>query len=617
MSIRVDESAAGFAPTAASRQIFLTSRQETRRLILGSFGFALFFLYPILCDSSSPNPGIGLWLIRPDFHRLSAIPGPGDRNMFAALRWVPYYTLSHFHQLPFWNPYKCGGMSMIGNPESAIVTPFLILYLTFGLTPGILLEIYLHLAIMFAGGYVLGRELGLGSLACIALAAMFPSSSWLSLHIAAGHLNFLSAAYVPWILALLLAACRMKRWYPAAVGGLLCALTLTEGNYAFVFAAMLTAILATTLAAYRLSIRPLAAAVVIGVFALAFAALKLIPTAEMLTIYPRSWGDSYLTWRGLLISLFSRDQNVSHPLVASFFFSEYGGYIGAPFAVLASIGIVTAGRDALAWVVGAILFLFLYRGDTGPDALTVLLRHFPLGGNIGLCGRWVIPLVFCVGALAALGAQFLCGRRSIWGRRLAALLLAAGIADAWLVCALNYRYLFEPAEPGPPPSLTFRQYWVADPEYSFTEIGESNMGSVFCGSNGYTIAPGGFLDESGHLKRGSVRGYNEPGYRGEYYLLGSGEVNQTDWTPNRLSYDVNTRAATALVINQNMYPGWHLARGEGSVYAEDGLIAVRVPPGRQKIELVYTPRHFLAALILTLVAAAALTLIWWTETRTD
>ena len=124
--------------------------------------------------------------------------------MFTQLRWVPYYTLTHFHQLPFWNPYKCGGMPMLGNPESAIVTPFLLLYLVFGLIPGMLLEIYLHVAIMFAGGYVFGRELGLVPRAALVLAAMFPSSSWLSLHVAMGHLNFLSIAYIPWILALLL-----------------------------------------------------------------------------------------------------------------------------------------------------------------------------------------------------------------------------------------------------------------------------------------------------------------------------------------------------------------------------------------------------------------------------
>ena len=63
---------------------------------------------------------------------------------------------------------------------------------------------------------------------------------------------------------------------------------------------------------------------------------------------------------------------------------------------------------------GAVFFLFLYRGDTGPNALTMWLRLLPLGGNIGLCGRWVIPLIFCVGVLVALGAQSLCERPQQW-----------------------------------------------------------------------------------------------------------------------------------------------------------------------------------------------------------
>ncbi len=106
-------------------------------------------------------------------------------------------------------------------------------------------------------------------------------------------------------------------------------------------------------------------------------------------------------------------------MVASFFFSEYGGYIGAPFVLLALIGAIGDVRKSFPWVLGAIFFLMLYRGDTGPNAPTMWLRHLPLGGNIGLCGRWVIPLVFCVGVLAALGAQSLCERPQQWGRRLA------------------------------------------------------------------------------------------------------------------------------------------------------------------------------------------------------
>lgn len=581
------------------------SRREIKQLILLTLAFAFVLLYPILCYNSVVGPGIGAWIVKPQIGHFTQIPSDGsDRDMFTQLRWVPYYTLTHFHQLPFWNPYKCGGMPMLGNPESGIVTPFLLFYLIFGLIPGMLLEIYLHVAIMFAGGYVFGRELGLVPRAALVLAAMFPSSSWLSLHVAVGHLNFLSIAYIPWILALLLMSCRLHRWHLAILAGLLCGLTLTEGNYGFVFAAMLVAIVATWYAAIERSIRPLIAAAVVGIFALAFSMPKLVPTADLLRIHPRDWGGSYLTWRGILISLFSRDQDVTHPMVASYFFSEYAGYLSPPFVLLALIGTIGNVRKSLPWVIGSIFFLLSYRGDIGPYSPTIWMRSLPLGGNIGLCGRWVIPLFFCVSILAALGAQELCERPQQWGRRLAAILLTLGVADAWLVCAPNYRYLLQPPVAHPAPSATFQQYWSGFPA-PLTAISIAGMGSANCGGVGYTVP------------RGGVLGFNEQGYRGDYYMPGKGRVIETLWTPNRLSYEVSASEPTSLVVNQTMYPGWHLAHGDGLVYPENGLIAVRVHPGRQEIELVYTPRRIVAACLIALFALAMLIVVWWIETRTS
>lgn len=579
------------------------SRRETTQLILLALAFAFIFLYPILCDSSVTGPGLGMWILKPQLGSFTRIPSDGaDRDMFAQLRWVPYYTLTHFHQLPFWNPYKCGGMPMLGNPESAIVTPFLMLYLVFGLIPGMLLEIYLHVAIMFAGGYLFGRELGLVPRAALVLAAMFPSSSWLSLHVAMGHLNFLSIAYIPWILTLLLMSCRLHRWHLAILGGLLCALTLTEGNYGFVFAVMLTAIASIWYAAITLSVRPIIAAALIGIFALAFSLPKLVPTAELLKIHPRDWGLSYLTLHGILISLFSRDQDLSHPMVASYFFSEYAAYLSPPFVLLALIGAFGHVRKSFPWILGAIFFFVLYRGDTGPDAPTMWLRLLPLGGNIGLCGRWVIPMFFCVSVLAALGAEVLCERPQEWGRRLAGILLALGIADAWLICAPNYHYLLQQPLPSPARSTMFQQYWSGFPA-PLTAIAMAGLGSTNCGGVGYTVP------------RGSVLGYNEQGYRGDYYLLDAGKVTETLWTPNRLAYEVSANEPTSLVVNQTLYPGWHLAHGNGLVHPENGLIAVRVPSGHQEIELVYIPHHIVAACVVALSAFAMLIIVWWIEIR--
>src|SRR5579863_4212245 len=311
--MRTDLSASRFFATPSSDapgSILRLDAREFAWLVLGSLAFATVFFYPILCDIKYLGPGLHDWLLeRPHFSNLAKLPINNDSDMFDQLRWVPYYTLTHFHQWPFWNPYKCGGMSMLGNPESGIVTPFLLIYLVGGLLAGIFLEIYLHIAIAFAGGYVLGREMGLRPIACVVLAGMFPSSSWLPLHTAFGHLNFLPAAYFPWIIAMLLASCRLGQAFPAAIGGFFCALTLTEGNYTFLYSIMLIAILAMTLAVTTLRLRPLVMAAIIGAFALALCSLKLVPVHEMLSIHPREYGASWLTYQGALISLFSRNQD--------------------------------------------------------------------------------------------------------------------------------------------------------------------------------------------------------------------------------------------------------------------------------------------------------------------
>lgn len=582
--------------------MLLLSQREKTRLLLGSLAFALVFIYPLFSNHEFTGPVLKGWLNAwPHFQFTRGVPGDGDRDVFMNLRWTAFYTFRHYHQFPYWNPYKCGGMSLIGNPENGVVTPFLLLYAIFGLTTGIILEIYLHLAIMFAGGYLLGKELGLRSIPSVVVAGMFASSSWLPLHIANGHLNFLSIAYVPWVLAMVAASWRTQRWYPAMLGGLFCALTLTEGNYGFVFALMLVGILSTWLAIVNASIRPLAAALLVGIFGIAFATIKLIPVSEMLKIYPRDWGISYHLWKGVVVSIFTRNQDLNRPMTASFFFSEYGGYIGAPFAVLALVGIAGNFRKAIPWIIGTYLFLMMYRGDTSSYALTQWLRLLPLGGNIGLCGRWVIPLVFCVGILAALGAQCLCDLPVTWGKNLALILVGIGLVDAWLVCAPNYRYFLQTPFPAPPPREEFTQFW-GNGVGGTVAMNQLNMGNVNCTCCGY------------YIPRGSVRGYNQPDYRGEYYLMDGGKVTQTEWTPNRLSFEIDTPAATSLIINQNMYPGWRVAQGTGSIYSYDGRIAVRVPAGRQQIQVLYRPRHILWAYIITSLASVTLIVVWLLET---
>jgi hypothetical protein len=603
--MRTDSGASRFfaSPSnGAPGSIFRLDAREFAWVVIGSLVFAAVFLYPLLCDIDYLGPGLHDWLLAaPHLDHLTRLPINNDSDLFDQLRWVPYYTLMHFHQWPYWNPYKCGGMVMLGNPESAIVTPFFLIYLVGGLLPGLYLEIYLHIAIAFVGGYVLGRELGLRPIACVALAGMFPSSSWLPLHIAFGHLNFLPAVYFPWITAMLLASCRMRRAFPAAIGGVFCALTLTEGNYTLLYAVILIGIVATTLALTTFSVRPLIMSAIIGAFAFALCALKFVPSTEALRHHSNLFGASWLTWQGAIISLFSRNQDAYRPSPSVWYMVEYGGYLGAPFVALALTGIVAAPRRALPYVLGTVVFFLLFMGDTGPHALITYLRQVPFGGNIGICGRWVIPLVFCVGVLAALGAQFVCDHGGPWGPRIAVAILSVGLVDAWLVGSPNYRYLFHYDFERPKMSESFRQFWVDIPIFT-TYISQANMGSLNCQGFGYNVPPNNMLFA-----------YNQNGYRGEYFMSGDGTLEQTEWTPNRLSFDISPTAPTTLVINQNFDVDWRIESGHGAMTSDEGRLAVAVPAGHQRLTIFYRPQHMMVAVIMTAIGWIAFVFLWWWE----
>jgi hypothetical protein len=73
---------------------------------------------------------------------------------------------------------------------------------------------------------------------------------------------------------------------------------------------------------------------------------------------------------------------------------------------------------------------------------------------------------------------------------------------------------------------------------------------------------------------------------------------------------VYATAPTVLVINQNYYPGWTIEGGNASFVTEGTLLALKLPPGRQQITLVYRPRFLLVAFALTLGASIATVILW-------
>ena len=510
----------------------------------------------------------------------------GDWDFFLTMQWAAYHSVRHYHQIPQWNPYTCGGNALIGNPQSHVLTPWFLLTLLFGPVLGLHLEVLVHSAIAWSGGYVLGRELRMSRLAAICPATAYAGSSWFFLHAGCGMVSFLAFAYLPWVLAAGWAAAKTGKLRYAIACGALMALSFLEGTYPPLFEVLWLAILLPVLAVMRMSVRPLIVLLLVGLFAGGFAAIKYFPAREVITAHPRygDQGGGY-SLQDLSGGLFSRDQNPNRYGPGPFYFVETGAYVGL-FAIIALMGLLSP-RRAIPWVIAATIFLVLARGQTNPNSAWDLLHRLPAFSSTRVPPRYLIPFTLAIGVLAGIGIDALCENRSMVRLGLVIVLITAGTLDLYLVGApqLGHALVYPPYK-----ALVFgeyfRQFELRNDKEMFQTV-QGNLGVPNC----YEAL----------LEATTVVASNRPGYRGEYYLLGPGSVSNSRWSPNALGFEVDAPKATVLVINQNYDRSWRVVSGPGETLSQNGLLAVRVPAGQSQIALRFISFALLYGFAITLL----------------
>ena len=108
------------------------------------------------------------------------------------------------------------------------------------------LKILAHHWLGLVGTYWLGRQVGLSRYAGLLAAGAFMLSTWYSLHLFVGHTQFLSMAFVPWVLAFIHRARRApRRSVNIVAGAAFLALIVFEGGiYTIIFTVFLSGMLA-------------------------------------------------------------------------------------------------------------------------------------------------------------------------------------------------------------------------------------------------------------------------------------------------------------------------------------------------------------------------------------
>lgn len=573
-----------------SRKTRCLSRAENllAEVLWGSFAsviFALAFSYRLLGDMK----GMGL---------------DHDWDQTMEMHWVPFYTVTHFHQFPLWDPYKCGGIPLLANPSSRILTPFFLLHLLFGPLIGIHLEMIAHIAIGFGGAYLLAKLLEIGKLGAVTCGATFAGSSWYYIHLAPGHGMFMSVMYIPWVLALFWMGWQRRRLAFAAPAGLVTALIFFEGGiYQTSHLGVVLAVLAVVLTIQQRSLFPLGLLLATGFFVIVFAAPKFLPTMHLMGLYPRTVDPfEKNTFPMLLQELFSRNQFFSRDSMGGFWgFWEFGAYLGYFFASMAIMGIALRFRAAIPWLAVGIVLLALAAGNHGDYSPWVLIHRLPIFSGEHAPTRTLMPFTLCVGVMAAFGVDALCALQMPWLTGAVTVSVMIAIIDCWTVSAFNLRYSLGGGEPQPfERSPSFKQFYLEDDHRMF-RMAQANLGIVDC------------YEPSAQGKNAFPS--NQPGYLGEQFLVGKGEVTLARWTPNVLDYNVDAKENATVVVNQNYDSEWKLVKGRGVLFDSRGLLAVEIPPGKQRLELRYYSSSFLHGCMIFLVGIAIGSALFFAERR--
>jgi len=296
---------------------------------------------------------------------------PADRDNLCF--YFPLLTVFQWDGIPTWNPYELSGSSLVANPQTALLYPpnWVLPFVPWAV--GYALTTLAHYVWAGLGAYLLGRRLGIGRLPAFFAAVTFLLGGYLQCRLLVRPL-LLSAAWMPWAMALFLGALRGGSPLGALLAGVAAAMSFLPGMYHNGAATLVLFAAATPLVPLpragtraaavlrRAGLLLLAAAVGLGL-----AAGSISPAAELLPHTVRSRFD-YEAASSSSVAVqdlprvflgFPRD-----PVTAEWNFFEknaFPGWVGLPLALFALVrlgrrrGILPRGAKR-----GVLLLLLLF-----------------------------------------------------------------------------------------------------------------------------------------------------------------------------------------------------------------------------------------------------------------
>jgi len=520
--------------------------------------------------------------------------GIRDWDLFTTLHAAAVSAITDYGQFPFWNPYIGGGNILFAHPEVPILNPLFGLLLFFGPLVGLKLQIIAVYFIGLIGFYKLSRQLGISFYGAFIPPLVYMLSSYLTLHISAGHIPFHYFSILPW-LVLFYKKSLDRPIHILSAGAAVAFIILGSGAAVPLLFSLFFLFLISLFDIDReYKLRPPLYVAGAGICGLLFAAVKFFPMYDYLSRYP--WipeGTVQTTPLWVLPKMFfSINQSPFADHIQGYVWGwhEYGAFIGPLVIILAVLGLIFRFRKDWAYLVLLIISLVLVLGSfLPPFSPWDILHKLPGFESIRVPSRFALLAVFALAVLAGRGADVVMSLFKFRKGALTAVIFAAVLGTHLFVCLPILAETFTRRPEFPKSDPEFRQS-VGDP---------NRMYSAFLANRGTIRAA--WLSAYRHGR--GILDYNNQ--VSEWYSDGNAvQVLRRDFTPNRIIFDLDAGRGGTLVISQGYDTGWRRADGKRVESFQD-LVTLRVEPGDKKAEIYYYPDYFNLGLLVSVVSILA------------
>lgn len=591
---------------------------------------------PTILDRVLDRPGLRLilWVAICHAFLQSATMQPNrvgtyhDAHYFCLHEEAARITILEHGQVPVWNPWFCGGIPGIANPQDTSLAPDFLLRLAFGTAPGRHLVLFLFLLLGLEGSYRFARAKGLTALGAALAAAAFACSGRITNGINVGQLNMLGFELLPW--AMLGFELGLKRWGYRILGGFAMAwMLLYGGTYTVPYTGLVLGLLmlGAIWRLWRAGVKqawraPLVSITTIAAVGIGLSAIRLIPMLEVIFQNPRIWERQEANSLVWLFSALASPRGTPGMHIAG------DAYVGPWILALAIVCplLIWRSRPLARTGLGLLsmggLFFWMALGDQGPLSIYSWMNHLPIFGQLRDPYRYTI----LVGLFACLAA----------GCTLSLIERAAGGWGAWVLTRLRIIKAHSREKSG----AHLRSYGLllALPIavlVSADVVYENRVSASVFSDPPIRTRAGEFRQSVGNrwdahlwpaIKRGSLQCFEETPFAQSAALRGnlaqeefaqdpdSGTVERKHWSPQRIELKVTAKQAMTVVVNQNHHRAW--TSTIGSVRSVDGLLGLDLPAGDHRVVLSYEDPLLNIGLYISLSTLVGL-LGWvgWTARR--